>query len=86
MSFDPTQERHDALLAALHSIAKEIHHMAEAQALADLSAAITAITDAVTAAIAAKATDNSPAIEAQAAKLLQLASDLKAAITSPPAA
>ena len=33
MSFDPTQERHEAILHALHSIAKEFKHMADSENL-----------------------------------------------------
>ena len=96
MSFDPTQERHEAILHALHSIAKEFKHMAdiETQALADLTAAVTAIADASAALVQAlktaagntPAVNNSPAIEAEAARLLQIASDMKAAIPAAPAA
>jgi len=69
---------------------------AQTQALADLTSAVQAVADQVTAttdalaAALAKATsvqpDDSAAIEAQVAKLTSLAAALKAAVTPAPAA
>jgi hypothetical protein len=98
MSFHPDDDRHSALLHAIHEaatlIAKEFRHMAdaEAQALADLSTAVTNLSTAVTAEIAALTAalaatvpplDHSPAIEAAVTNLNSLATALKASI--PPA-
>lgn len=93
MSFHPNSDRHDELVRALHRIATSIEkgfiHMAdvEAQALADLSAAVTAIGDAVAAEIGALQTalanagvNNSPAIEASVTQLNTLAANLKASL------
>jgi hypothetical protein len=100
--FDPAERHNDAMVEAIHKAARLIataitegfHHMAdtEAQALADLNAAVSALSDAVTAEIAALVAalaanvppvDHSPAIEASVAKLNDLATALKASV--PPA-
>lgn len=94
MSFDHEADRHHALLAVLTRIAEGIEHMAdvEAQALADLSTAVTNLADAVTAEIQALQAalsavtppiDHSPAIEAAVTNLNNLAASLKESI--PPA-
>lgn len=102
MSFHPEQERHDDLIRAIdkaaHRIATAITegftHMAdvEAQALADLSSAVTALADAVSAEIGALQAalsaitppiDHSPAIEAAVTNLNALAASLKESIPAP---
>lgn len=101
--FHPEDERHDSLIEAIgkasHLIASAItegfKHMAnaETQALADLSAAVTAIGNAISTEIAALQTalgqagvDNSPAIEASVAKLNGLTSSLTASLPVVPTA
>lgn len=94
MSFNPEHDRHVALMAALHRLTEGIIRMAdvEAQALADLQAAITQIGAAVTAELAALKTalagttppvDHSPAIEAAVTNLNTLAASLTSSL--PPA-
>lgn len=106
MSWKDPQERHsDAMVEAIHKASQLIAtairegfiHMAsvEDQALADLAAAITSLSDAVAAeiqalqaAINAQGVNNSPAIEASVTKINDLVSSLKASVTSiatPPA-
>jgi hypothetical protein len=96
MSFNPDQDRHDALLSALHLIAKEIRHMAntEAQALADLQSAVTDLGAAIAAEITAlqnamnaQGVNNTPAIEASVSNIRSLIGGLNASIattTAPP--
>ena len=98
---EPHERQTEALIHAIHkaaqliatSIEKGFIHMAnvEQQALDDLSAAITAIGDAVAAeiqalqaAINAQGVNNSPAIEASVAKINQLVSDLKTSVAPTP--
>ncbi len=99
MSWKEPADRHndaivEAIHAAAHIIAKEIHRMAdlEAQALADLNTAITNIGAAITVEIEAlKAAlannvppvDNSPAIEAAVSNLNALAKSLTDSVTPP---
>lgn len=94
MSFNVERDRHEALIAVLTRIAEGIEIMAdvEAQALADLTTAVTNIGTAITAEIAAlKAAlagatppvDHSPAIEAAVTNLNNLAASLTASL--PPA-
>lgn len=103
--FDPADRRSEDIIGAIHAAAHAIataiteglKHMAnaETQALADLSAAITAIGLAISNEIAALQTalgnagvDNSPAIEASVAQLKGLTANLTASLpvtTVPPA-
>lgn len=100
MSFHPEQERHDALLEAIHraahlvstAITEGFKHMAdtEAQAIADLTAAVTSIADAVAgeiaalqAALSAQGVDHSPAIETAVTNLNNLTASLKASVPAP---
>lgn len=96
MSFHPDQDRHEALLCILTRIAEGIETMAdaEAQALADLTTAVTNLSAAVTTEIAALTAalaatvpplDHSPAIEAAVTNLNNLATALKASIPPAPA-
>ena len=102
MSFHPDQDRHDDLMQAIHKAAHTIATAitegfklmadVEAQALADLSAAVTNIGTAITAEIAAlqaalannvPPVDHSPAIETAVTNLNTLAASLTASL--PPA-
>jgi hypothetical protein len=99
MSMNPELDRHEAILGALHLIAKEIRHMAntEAQALADLQSAVTDLGAAIAAEITAlqnamnaQGVNNTPAIEASVTNIRSLIGGLNASIaattTTPPAA
>ena len=96
---DPSERHHEAMVEAIHQASRRIVHALEqgfqimadeTQALADLTAAITAIGDAVTteiaaltAALANAGVNNSPAIETAVANLNNLTASLKASL--PPA-
>ena len=93
-SFHEEAERHDALIHLLTRIAKGIEHMAdvEAQALADLSTAVTNLGDAIAGEIAALQAalaanvppiDHSPAIETAVTNLNNLTASLKASVPPP---
>jgi hypothetical protein len=101
--FDPADRRSDDIIEAIHAaahvvataITEGLKHMAnaEAQALADLSAAITAIGLAITneigalqTALGAAGVDNSPAIEASVSKLNGLTASLTASLPATPPA
>lgn len=100
--FHPDLERHDELIEiirhAAHQIATAItqgfKHMAdtEATALADLTAAVSSVGDAIAGEIAAlqaalannvPPVDHSPEIEASVTKLNDLAAALKASVPAP---
>ena len=96
--FHQEQEQHDELITAIgraaHLIANAIKDsaMSEAQALADLSTAVTNLGTAITAEIAAlqaalaanvPPVDNSPAIETAVTNLNNLAASLTASIPVP---
>jgi hypothetical protein len=101
---DPASVSHDALIAALHEASTRITHAitqgfkymadAQTQALADLSAAVTAMANEITVAVNEIASliaanqnvqpDDSAAIEAQVTAIKNATSALTAAI--PPAA
>lgn len=92
MSFDPHQDRHEALIHVLTRIAKGIEHMADkqSQALTDLNNAVTNIGAAIAAEIAAlqaalsaQGVDDSPQIETAVTNLNNLAGSLKASVTTP---
>lgn len=101
--FHPEDERHNSLIEAIgkaaHAISSAItegfKHMAnaETQALADLSAAITAIGNAISkeiaalqSALAAQGVDNSPEIQQRVQTLNGLAANLTASLPVVPAA
>ena len=103
MSWKEPAERHsDAMVEAIHAASRhivtalkegfELMASVEDKALADLTAAISSIGDAITAEIAAltaalanQGVDNSPAIEASVTKLTDLTAGLKASLPTPPA-
>lgn len=93
MSFNHEQDRHEAIIHVLTRIAKGLEHMADAQtqALADLTAAVQNIADAIAGEIAAlqaalsasSQPDDSGQIEAVVTNLNNLTASLKSSLPTP---